>query len=183
MHWLVDRILEIALSPGVIIHEIAHRFFCDILGVKVYAVCYFTLSSDETSGCVIREGTSNIKHTSLICFGPLIINTLICLIFTFPFMAFYSLVGDFFAIPKPFFAQLGYLFLAWIGFAAGACAFPSDRDLENILSAVEQQGAPLSLTLDCLISVMKFLNFLSSFYVGFLYSYGISLILPSIFLR
>ncbi len=174
--WLI----ALLTCPGIVIHEIAHRFFCDILGVKVYAICYFAFGSEDTVGCVLHEASTTMRQAFWISLGPLIINTLICALFTFPLMASQFLVGDF--MSRSTFPLLGYLFLAWIGFSAGAHAFPSDRDLSNVLETAKELNVTPSLFTLVLIRLIIGLNFLESLYISFLYAYGVSLLLPYILL-
>jgi len=39
--WLI----ALVTFPGIILHEWAHKFFCDRTGVPVYKTCYFRLGN------------------------------------------------------------------------------------------------------------------------------------------
>src|SRR5580658_7073055 len=75
--WLI----ALLTFPGVICHEIAHRFFCDICGVPVYAACYIRVGNP--AGYVVHGPVRSLKSAFLISIGPLIVNTLLCSLISF----------------------------------------------------------------------------------------------------
>ena len=63
------------LSPGVVVHELAHFLFCVLTETKVYEVKIFQFS--EVAGYVKHKEVTNIFAAFFVSFGPLFLNTLI----------------------------------------------------------------------------------------------------------
>jgi hypothetical protein len=142
--WLVSVIT----FPGVIIHEFAHKLFCNLTGVHVQKVKYWKLG--DPSGYVIHDEPTHLYQTFLISVGPLIVNTAIAIV-----LACVSLRVDT--------TLIGRAILVWIAFAAGACAFPSDADAINV---VKQGG----FFLYPFFGLIWLANKLRYFYFDFLYA-------------
>ncbi len=160
--FIPGELIALLTFPGVILHEIAHRFMCDILKVKVYDVKYFAIGSTR-AGHVYHHKTDNSYHDFLIGFAPLFINSFFCIIFTFPYTSTVVIANE---------GTFDYasIFLYWVGISMGACAFPSNQDIENVLASPKNKGM--------LCDIMKCLNRLSFFWVDFIYAATISFILP-----
>src|SRR5579872_135010 len=122
--FIPGELIALITFPGVIIHEIAHRFFCDFNKVPVYGIQYF-IPLSENAGCVIHERTSKLSHAFFIASGPLIVNSIVCMLLTFPYMTPYYLGTDF-LVNTSFRASIGYSLLVWIGMSAGFNAIPSN---------------------------------------------------------
>lgn len=114
-------LITILTFPGVMVHELGHKLFCEYTKVKVHAVCYFRLKNP--CGFVMHEAPEKFHQTFLIIVGPLVINTLFSLvIFYFCFLS-----GGFFS--ETFMGK----FLLWLGISIGMHAFPSDGDAKVLL--------------------------------------------------
>jgi hypothetical protein len=124
--WLVS----IVTFPGVIVHEVAHRFFCDLAGVPVYKVCYFR--AGNPAGYVLHEKTTKLGATFLITVGPLLVNTVLCSFLTFTPMIAVSL--------SPEYLHPVFYLLMWVGFSVGMHAFPSNQDAGNFIDALDDAG-------------------------------------------
>lgn len=159
--------------PGVVMHEIAHRFMCDILCVPVYDVSYFSIG-DTRAGHVAHHKTDNLKYVLLISFAPLFINSFFCMFFTLPYASTIVITGE-------GISTYPSLFLYWVGISMGANAFPSNQDVDNALSLVCENNG--SLTTRALCRFMKLLNTLSFFWIDFIYAGVISFILPALIFR
>ena len=142
--WLVS----IITFPGVVIHEFAHKIFCDITGVRVQKVKYWKLGNP--AGYVIHDEPTHLYQTFLISVGPLIVNTAIAILLACVSLRVQTSVT-------------GRAILIWIAFAAGACAFPSDADAMNV---VEQGG----FLLYPFFALIWLANKLRYFYFDFIYS-------------
>ncbi len=114
--WLIS----ILTFPGVIIHEWAHKKFCEYLGVPVHEVVYFRIGNP--AGYVIHDPPDTYKQTFWVSVGPLIINSLAAIIFSF--FTSQAINGS----------GLWY-FLLWVAFSAGMHSFPSDHDMEHVANA------------------------------------------------
>jgi|GEM_PF-5377254 len=63
------------LSPGVIVHELAHVLFCIISNVKIRKIKLFQFS--EIAGYVEHDKPANLFSAFFISFGPLFLNTVV----------------------------------------------------------------------------------------------------------
>jgi hypothetical protein len=124
-------LIALLTFPGVICHEIAHRFFCDVSGVPVYAVCYVRVGNP--AGYVIHGPVKNLKSAFLISIGPLIVNTLLCSVISFAAVVpmFILKVAD---------TSIASRVLIWVGVSMGMHAFPSNVDMANFSALVQQTG-------------------------------------------
>lgn len=159
--------------PGVIWHEIAHRFFCDLMKVPVYDVRYFEISR-ESSGYVIHGHTDSLAASFLICSGPFIINTILCALITFPAcFSFITLGASDHEWP--------FILCMWIGISIGAHAFPSVQDTKELTRLLKQSKVNflLLLPLYVWVLVIRVLACCNNAIINFVYALGIASILPS----
>lgn len=167
--------ISIATFPGIIVHEIAHKFFCDIAKVEVYEICYLQISSP--AGYVIHEKPNTLMKSFLISTGPLIINSILCMILTLPFVyPFYYLN----AVNQ----NISNYLLAWIGISIGSHAIPSDEDVDCFVNAVKNADKKIVYYLFAVpfSGIIKFANVLSFFWFDLIYAVLISLIIPKFIL-
>ncbi|MDR3558442.1 MAG: metalloprotease family protein [Candidatus Pacebacteria bacterium] len=143
-NWLVS----IITFPGVIIHEFAHKIFCNITGVHVQKVRYWRLGNP--AGYVIHDEPTHLYQTFFISIGPLIVNSLVA-------------IGPAYLSLHIQTNNIDRIVLVWIAFAAGACAFPSDADARNVL----KKGG---IILFPFFGLVWLANKLRYFYFDFLYS-------------
>lgn len=130
IHHIPGWMVAIATFPGIFLHEIAHQLMCNLLGLPVLEVHYFALFG-ESAGHVRYKSPDDFYVTFLVSMAPLILNSLVCMLFLFPFLISYQLgTNDYVSLGMPFLI-LKYV-LAWIGISAGFWAMPSPRDLENM---------------------------------------------------
>lgn len=159
-------ILPYATFPGVIMHEIAHRLMCDFLGIPVYEVRYFIAGPAE-SGYVTHEHIHNVTHAFFTSFAPLFINSLLCMLFTFPFY-----------IAKAVDATMPHhYFLFWIGISMGVNALPSYHDVSLFLRVAKKKGLSRHFFIQWINSVFSALHD-SLCSIHFLLAYSLSWILP-----
>jgi hypothetical protein len=130
MFFIPGFLIALLTFPGVMVHEAAHRFFCDLARVPVYEACYFRLGNP--SGYVIHGQTDRLGANFLISIGPLIVNTILCALISFTPIIALSLDLD--QMPAIF------LLLLWLGISIGMHAFPSGQDAQNFSSAVRTCG-------------------------------------------
>ncbi len=172
------QLIAFVTFPGVIVHEMAHRFFCDLIGIPVYEAEYF-LIGEKKAGYIRHATTSNVGHQFLISIGPLIINTLLCALLTFPFMIVNSVE---LATQSPY-SLVALIAMAWLGFSIGMHAFPSNQDL-NVLKIVYKNNVPKSMMLRFIITIVvsfvRSVNIVPFFFLEPIYVYLISNILPMI---
>lgn len=107
--WLI----ALLTFPGVVIHEWAHKKYCDWTGVRVIQVVYFRVGNP--AGYVTHEQPRKYDQIFWISVGPLIINSLIAII-----------LGYLGSQTQP--ESLLYYLIMWIAISTGMHAFPSDQD-------------------------------------------------------
>ncbi|MDR1853555.1 MAG: metalloprotease family protein [Azoarcus sp.] len=126
--FIPGQLISVLTFPGIIVHEMAHKFFCDVCKVPVYEVSYFKFS--RTPGYVIHAPVANLLHSFLISICPLLINSLLCMVLTFS--AFIPLVALGLKGVHPVFYVL-----MWLGISMGMHAFPSPQDAANFKALVK----------------------------------------------
>jgi hypothetical protein len=113
------RLYAFLSFPGVIIHEWAHKKFCNWSGVPVYKVVYFSFGNP--AGYVIHAQPQKYGQTFWISVGPLIINSLLT-------------IGLSYLSTKIEFGTLSYYLLLWVALSIGLHAFPSNQDAKNVFA-------------------------------------------------
>ncbi|MCL2888419.1 MAG: DUF3267 domain-containing protein [Elusimicrobia bacterium] len=159
--------------PGIIVHEIAHRFFCDLRNVPVYEVSYFNFS--RTPGYVIHGPINDLPSAFLISVGPLIINSLLCVIFTFS--SFIPLVALGLGLRD---AHWFSIVLMWFGISIGMHAFPSPHDANNFKELVKlhKKGFLLKTVSWIFVIIISIAHVLRVIWFDLLYAIGLSWVLP-----
>lgn len=136
--FIPGELIALVTFPGVIIHEISHRFFCDLYNVAVYEINYFRPLS-KRAGHVLHMPTKNFYHAFFIACAPLIINSIVCMLLTFPCACRAYLGTSFIEDMTSSFSFL-YGIMTWIGFSAGWNAMPSDHDVSGLLKLAESES-------------------------------------------
>ncbi len=105
-------VISVLTFPGIIVHEFAHKIFCQLFGVKIHEVRYFRFGSP--AGYVIHDAPKKFAQTFFITTGPFIVNTIV-------------------AIPLFFVSKLTNLgIFALLGIMIGMHAFPSSGDAKTL---------------------------------------------------
>lgn len=158
--------------PGVIVHEIAHRFFADLLHVPVYKIKYFQLG-EKTAGYVEHGEIKTTWQAFWICVGPFVINSLLCMVLTLP-LAYHFFLLDAKA-PNPF-----VYFMGWLGLSIGAHAFPSNVDMKSFsYHAFKLNSNIVVKAFAVILQVLVFLsNLLRVVWFDLIYAMGISVLIP-----
>lgn len=122
------QVISLLTFPGIVLHEIAHRLFCDLTNVPVYQINYFRVFSKQ-AGHVIHERTDSLTKSFLIGAGPLIVNSLVCMLLTIPYGYSQHLETDFLLSASKYHSL--YIILMWMGYSIGLHSIPSNKDLEG----------------------------------------------------
>ena len=127
MFFIPGPLIAALTFPGVMLHEWAHKFFCERMGVAVHKVKYFQFKNP--SGYVMHEQPKTYPQTFWISVGPLLVNSFATVALSF--IAARMRTDD---------TAAAYivLFLFWIAISAGMHAFPSDHDMQHISGASKQ---------------------------------------------
>lgn len=177
--YIPGELIALITFPGVIFHEVAHRFFCDIYDVQVYNVNYFRILS-KRAGHVIYKPTQNFKHKFFIATGPLIINSLVCMLLTFPSASKAYLGTSFIDYSSPLLV-LAHIIMTWIGYSVGFHSIPSNQDMKDLMPLVQSKIAKIVLYI--FIKIIALFNFkIIGFFLTFGYMVLISRFLPYLFL-
>jgi hypothetical protein len=150
--WLIALIT----FPGIILHEWAHKFFCDRTRVPVYKTCYFRLGNP--AGYVIHGPVDNYGKAFLIATAPFLINTTFAVIF--------------FLIAVILFPGLASYILCWLGISIAMHSFPSSQDADNLWTDAKQawRHNPLVLLSFPVIGLLKLAGLLSSIWFDLVYA-------------
>lgn len=179
VYYIPGEAIALATFPGVIIHEIAHRFFCEINDIPVFAIRYFVPFA-KTAGCVYHAPTNKLRHSLLIGIAPLILNSLVCILLTIPFATIQGM-GTYFVTTSHSFL---YVFLAWIGYSAGINAFPSNQDMRGAVAIAAQRGLITRMMINFFALIVKAMNINGiGFFINAAYAIALSAIVPSFIFR
>lgn len=128
----LSYLLRLVTFPGVIAHEIAHRWFCWLFEVRVLKVCYF--NPLDASGYVTYERPQSTYRHIMICAGPIIINTILGAVFGYH--SSIRLMEQHYLTPRE-------IALLWLGISIASHAFPSALDAKAIWEGIWARQAPL----------------------------------------
>ena len=165
---MIGWLVSLATFPGTIVHEFAHKFFCDVSGVRVQKVCYFRFGNP--AGYVLHQKPNTVRQAFLISVGPMIINSLLCMLISFLPMYTYMKTGEF----------SYYGVLMWLGTSIGMHAFPSNQDIASFVEHVRlERGRGFMLfSSKVLLVLVQIVNLLSFFWADLLYAIFIASLLP-----
>lgn len=168
-------IVSVVTFPGVIIHEAAHVLACKLRGVVVKGVCYFRFGNP--AGYVVHESIHDFNTSFLVCVGPFILNSLLCILLAFP--AFVVVEG---LNVKDEFSYL----MIWLGVSIGMHAFPSKQDANELWGAANiaaKRLNPLALVSYPLVILIHAVNILRVIWADLFYGIFLGLVLPQILLE
>lgn len=171
MLFIPSSLISLLTFPGVAVHELAHRLFCDLLKVPVYKICYFRFGNP--SGYVIHAPITGLKQSFFISAGPLFINTILCMLLTFSAIIPIDILEE-----KN--CSVVFKILMWLGISIGMHAFPSNQDMNifiNEAKKLKTKGLSL-IFIVFLVTLFKMANSLRFFWFDAFYAFGISFILP-----
>lgn len=171
MFFIPGQFISLLTFPGVIVHELAHQFFCRLYKVPVFKVVYYQF--DNPTGYVLHERVDNKFHGIMISVGPFIVN---------------SVVGALIALPAslPVFefhtaGLLDYL-LIYLGVSIAMHAFPSRGDADSIWESMKEESTPMwAKVIGYPIVGLIYLGSLGSFFwLDLIYGIAIAVGLPNL---
>lgn len=173
------KIINNLALPGIIIHKISHRFMCDIFKIPVYEIDYFNGCSTKTDH-IIHQKTKSAKISFLIAIAPLILNSLLCMILTFPLTASYYISDDTSAdyiTGNKIFHYCAAIFW-WLGAIIGTHACPYEQDMSNIIDP-KNEKIIIKIIFAVIFEFIFVFNLIRHFsIVNLFYAFGLSLIIP-----
>ena len=157
--WLIALIT----FPGIILHEWAHKFFCDRTRVPVYKTCYFRLGNP--AGYVIHGQVDNYGKAFLIATAPFLVNTTISVIL--------------FSIAVILPLGLAAYILYWLGISIAMHSFPSSQDADNLWSYSKKawRSNPLVLLGFPVVGLIKLARLLSAIWFDLVYAIALLLVI------
>jgi hypothetical protein len=152
--------LNILMMPGIVAHEFGHKLFCDMFGVKVHKVCYFSFK--DPPGFVVHEQPKSFVQTFFITVGPFIFNTLLAVL-----LAIFSLQQ-----PIPI-----MILLAWLSVSVAMQSFPSKGDARSLWAETKRhmRNNILSIVGFPISGLIMLINIFRSFWFDLAYGLGIYL--------
>ena len=156
--WLIALIT----FPGIILHEWAHKFFCDRTGVPVHKICYFRLGNP--AGYVIHDQIDNYGKAFLIATAPFLVNTTI------------AVIVFFIAVILPL--GLAAYILYWLGISIAMHSFPSSQDADNLWSYSKKAWRRNALVLLSfpVVGLIKLARLLSAIWFDLVYAIALLLL-------
>ncbi len=160
-----------ATFPGIIVHELAHQFFCRVCRVAVLDVCYFRFGNP--AGYVVHEIPRMPIQQIVIGIGPFIINSVVGALIAFPA-----------AVPVLKLqtgTPLDY-FLLWLGVSIAMHAIPSTGDARSIWSAMKSETVPLLTRLVAypVVIIIYVASIGRVFWLDLIYGLGVAMLLPNL---
>lgn len=119
--------------PGVMVHELAHKLFCQWTGTKVLQVCYFRFGNP--AGFVVHETPPSVWRHILIGIGPLFVNTVAGFLIGLLLPTLKHVNGDAGAFLQ--------IVVVWLAVSVAMHSFPSTGDAKSIWAAVSKPEVPL----------------------------------------
>ena len=184
-------LLRLAAAPGVVVHELAHKQVCDLVGVRVTEVAYFRLG--DPPGYVHHEQPDRYRESFAISVAPFLVNSVVSLAAFLGFAALASSMGVVDALGAGGVTDtIGALWdalasastvalalavaLGWLGFAVGMQAFPSTGDANTLWSRSrsEWRRSPVVLLGVPVVVVIYLVNLLSWLWADVLYALGLA---------
>lgn len=174
---LLNKLCILITAPGIVVHEMAHRFVCDLTHIPVYAVDYLAPFS-QTNGSVLYKYTQNLRKTFFINSAPLFINSILAMLLSLPFVVSYSYMGTF--NTASLVVQISYVMLAWLGFSIGFHASPSNQDIYNIVSVLKKPRKHVPLYISSTVNILRIIAFLRLIGFDLLYAWALTQLLPAL---
>jgi len=172
MIFIPGSLITLVTFPGVVVHEIAHQFFCRLTGTAVLDVCYFRMGNP--AGYVVHERPRTRAKALLVSIAPFIVNTLLGAMIAAPaaISAFTFEDGDF----------LDGL-LIWLGVSIAMHAFPSRQDAQSLWSAFKEERWWIKALIAPIVFVIHSGAVLSFVWLDLIYGVGVAAIVPKLLVR
>lgn len=171
MFFIPGFLISAITFPGVIVHELAHQFFCRLYKVPVFKVVYFQL--ENPTGYVLHERTDSKWASIMISMGPFFVNTILGAVIALPA-----------ALPIFTFdnGNLMDYALIYLGVSIAMHAFPSTTDGNAVWNTLNENDTPWWLkVLGYPIVGIIYLGSLGSFFwLDVLYGIGVAIGLPKL---
>jgi hypothetical protein len=162
-------LVSMVTFPGVIVHEIAHQFFCRVTGTPVLDVCYFRIGNP--AGYVVHDQPASPGKHLLVSIAPFFVNTLVGAVIGAP-SAISSFTFDH--------ADLLDIVLIWLGVSIAMHSFPSTGDARSLWSALDQEPWWLKTLIAPIVGIIFLGAILSFVWVDVIYGVVVAALLPKL---
>lgn len=176
--------IEIATFPGLIIHKLSIKLFFWLFNIPGYNInCLLPFFKPEEK--ITYKKIGNLKALFFISIAPLLVNSLLCMIFTFPYGFHFFLDTGLIRSEN---LKVSDIITTWIGYSIGFQALPNYENIENLDKHYN------SKILIILIKIIKYLvkspcitdrffivKFLFNQFIKLIFAQFLSLIIPTIF--
>jgi hypothetical protein len=173
--FLPGQVVSAATFPGVIAHEAGHMLFCKLRKVAIFDVCFFRFGNP--AGYVVHEEIEDFTSAFWVAVGPLVVNTVLCVLFSLPALVPARMFGSF---------DLVAWFWIWLGISIGMHAFPSQHDVQALWYHAKKgarEGKPLALLSFPLAVLIVLANVLSVVWFDALYALAVGFLGPELLLK
>lgn len=118
-------VARLLLMPGIVLHELAHYYFCRLAGAVVHEVRYFSFG--HPAGYVIHTAPRRLRAHFAIALGPLVVNSVVAVLL---FVAALATAREMAPLdPIDWLPGLARLVpAAWLGTVVAIQALPSNGD-------------------------------------------------------
>lgn len=191
MDALVRLVARLFAAPGVVVHEFAHKQACDLVGVPVVEVVYFSFGNPP--GYVRHGQPRRYRASFAISVAPFLVNTVVSLaaFFGVATLLFSNGIGvaleagDAASVASAALAELGAAssetlalaaVLGWLGLSIGMGAFPSTGDANTLWarSRAEWRRSPIVLLGVPVVAVIYLVNLLSRLWADVFYALALA---------
>ncbi len=171
MFRIPGEIIALLTFPGIIVHELAHQFFCRLFNIAIYDVCYFRYGNP--AGFVVHEHPKTLLQHFLVSVGPFLINSILGALISAP--AAISVLQF----------ESGSLFdklLIWLGVSIAMHAFPSIGDAVVLEESVSKNKATLieKLLIYPAVHLIYLGSYGSIFWLDIIYGIFVAGLLPKL---
>ncbi|TAK20316.1 MAG: DUF3267 domain-containing protein [Chloroflexota bacterium] len=163
-------IARLALLPGIVLHELAHYYFCRLIGTPVEEVSFFSFGSP--AGYVTHRVPKRFRGHTLIVFGPLLVNSIVAVVLYASAILTWREIAS---LPPIDWAPRLPLLAggAWLAIVTGLQALPSNGDAISLWRAAKwhrDNGNFLALLAFPLALAIRLANWLRGFWIDWIYS-------------
>ena len=172
------KLLRLLGLPGIVVHEIAHYYFCLLAGTRVHEVVFFRFG--HPAGYVVHTAPRRYTAHLLISLGPLLVNSLLSV------LLFTLVRGLYFDLPPvPWrdydLADLYLLAVAsWLALSIALQALPSTGDATSLWQATSWhlgQRHVLAIIGVPIVGLIRLANLMRAVFIDWAYA-GALAILP-----
>lgn len=169
-NWLIGvrRLLLFSTFIGVVIHEYAHKEFCQYYHIPVKEVCYFQFGNPP--GYVVHARPKSYIASFMISVAPAILNTGLGLLIG-AFLGYYlPFEQGIDAVAEQSFSMLAAaVVIAWVGVSVSVHNLPSKQDARAIWRQTKQKWYnPLVVLFIPVVFLIEVLNELRVLYIDIL---------------